>query len=375
MKQEQAWLILENGTLLSGWSFGASVETSGEVVFSTGMVGYGETMTDPSYYGQILCFTYPMIGNYGVPQRTSQSLVQSPFESQNIHLKGLVISEYSQDFSHWRAGQSLHKWMVCQNIPGIHGIDTRELTQILREEGSMTGAIVHEFPKVKPEFYNPNQQNLAREVTSPAVQVFLPEEEPDYTILLIDCGSKSNILRSLLKRRLKVVSIPFDYDYHNLRFKKEISDFDGILVSNGPGNPEHLDSVVGNLKKSIEKETPMMGICLGHQLIARAAGAKTYKLKFGHRSHNQPCRLVGSNRCYITSQNHGYAVENESIPEDWRPLFVNANDGTNEGICHKYLPVFSVQFHPEAAPGPQDTAFLFDRFIKSLDPSQGKERS
>lgn len=360
------WLILQDGTRFEGESFGAPLTTSGEVVFSTGMVGYGETMTDPSYEGQILCFTYPMIGNYGVPSKTSQSLVQSPFESLKIHIKGLILSEYSEDFSHWSARISLHQWMLEQNIPGICGIDTRELTILLRNKGSMLGAIVQENTDLTPHFYNPNQDNLAAKVTSPSIQIFLPEEKPRATVLLVDCGSKSNILRSLLKRGAKVVSVPFDYDFLQPRFKEEVSNYQGIVVSNGPGDPCLFDGVVTRLRKAIEESIPMMGICLGHQLMARAAGAKTYKLKYGHRSHNQPCLMEGSNRCFITSQNHGFAVDPLSLEKDWKPYFTNVNDGTNEGIRHASKPIFSVQFHPEAAPGPQDTSFLFDNFLESL---------
>jgi len=363
---KQSWLILQDGTRFEGESFGASLPTSGEVVFSTGMVGYGETMTDPSYEGQILCFTYPMIGNYGVPSRTSQSLIQSPFESWKIHIRGLILSEYSEDFSHWSARISLHQWMQEQNIPGICGIDTRALTILLRNKGSMLGAIVQDTPLTPPSFNNPNEENLAAKVTSPAVQIFLPEEKPKSTVLLIDCGSKSNILRSLLKRGTKVVSVPFDYDFLSQRFQEEVSSFQGIVVSNGPGNPQLFDTVVDRLREAIDQNIPMMGICLGHQLIARAAGAKTYKLKYGHRSHNQPCRMEGSQRCFITSQNHGFAVDIESLEKDWLPFFTNVNDGTNEGIRHSTKPVFSVQFHPEAAPGPQDTSFLFDNFLENL---------
>ena len=363
----KAWLVLQTGDIFEGSAFGAhNSQSSGEVVFSTGMVGYGETMTDPSYSGQILCFTYPMIGNYGVPNNVSQDLVKSPFESKDIHLKGLIISELSEDFSHWNADQSLDYWMKQQNIPGIHGIDTRALTILLREKGSMLGAICHEYPKFLPDFFDPGQMNLASKVTSPSIQIFLPDGSIQKTVLLIDCGSKSNILRSLLRRNLKVISIPYHYDYHSHRFEAEVSSYDGIVVSNGPGNPDNLDHVVENIKHSYEKKTPMMGICLGHQLMAKAAGANTYKLKYGHRSHNQPCVLEGTQKCFITSQNHGYAVDDDSLPSDWKPLFRNQNDQTNEGICHQSDPFFSVQFHPEAAPGPQDTSFLFDDFVKLM---------
>jgi carbamoyl-phosphate synthase small subunit len=363
---KKCWLVLQDGTLFEGRPFGASNDSSGEVVFSTGMVGYSETMTDPSYEGQILCFTYPMIGNYGIPKATGGDLLRSPFESRNIHLKGLILSEYSEDYSHWSAGQSLHQWMIEENTPGIGGVDTRALTIKLRTDGAMSGAIVHDYPSLLPKFFDPSHANLAAKVTSPAIQIFLPDTPPQKTVLLIDCGSKNNILRALLKRGVKVVTVPFHMDYHEPGFEKNVSAFDGVIVSNGPGNPEQLSTVIQTLRQTLDRKLPLMGICLGHQLIALSAGARTYKLKFGHRSHNQPCQLKNSKRCFITSQNHGYAVDEDSLPSGWEPFFTNLNDGTNEGIRHKELPFFSVQFHPEAAPGPQDTGFLFDDFLKGL---------
>ena len=356
--KQDGLIALEDGTVYRGQVFGHRGHVTGEAVFNTSMTGYQEILTDPSYYQQIVTMTSSQIGNYGV---NSEDV-----ESATPKVQGLIVREFSKIHSNWRSEGNLSDYLETHKIPGLAEIDTRALTILLRNKGSMLGAIVQDTPLTPPSFNNPNEENLAAKVTSPAVQIFLPEEKPKSTVLLIDCGSKSNILRSLLKRGTKVVSVPFDYDFLSQRFQEEVSSFQGIVVSNGPGNPQLFDTVVDRLREAIDQNIPMMGICLGHQLIARAAGAKTYKLKYGHRSHNQPCRMEGSQRCFITSQNHGFAVDIESLEKDWLPFFTNVNDGTNEGIRHSTKPVFSVQFHPEAAPGPQDTSFLFDNFLENL---------
>ena len=320
------------------------------------MVGYPECFTDPSYYGQILVLTYPMIGNYGVPSSEIEyDPLRSPFESDRIHIAGLVVSEVCENHSHWTSSDSLGDWLSRQRVPGICGIDTRMLTQKLRDQGSMLAKIVQDADDAA-DFWDPNQENLV-----PSVSVRRPAEfgHGKKKVLLIDCGCKSNIVRSLVGRGVSVKIVPWDWDIGG-------ETFDGLIVSNGPGDPRLLGPTIESIRRVLALSKPIFGICLGHQLLARAAGALTYKLKFGHRSQNQPCIQVGTKRCYITSQNHGYAVDEESLPQGWEPWFFNANDGTNEGLRHRSKPFFGVQFHPEASPGPVDTAFLFDDFLSLL---------
>ncbi len=354
LKVKQAKLTLEDGTVFTGKSFGSEKSVAGEVVFYTAMTGYPESLTDPSYTGQILVSTYPMIGNYGVPFGTRENGIHRYFESHKLHISGLIVSDYSFEFSHWNAEKSLSTWLREYEVPGVFGIDTRALTKILREKGSMLGKI--EFEDEKTEFYDPNKENLVAVASCTEKEVYGDGENK---VVLIDCGVKNNIIRCLLQRNSTVIRVPWDYDFTG-------EDFDGLFISNGPGDPAMCDVTVANIQKVIGTEKPVMGICLGNQLLARAAGAETYKLKYGHRSHNQPVLLTGTNRCYITSQNHGYAVATETLPDDWEPLFTNVNDNTNEGIRHKTLPFFSTQFHPEASSGPTDTEFLFDEFIDSI---------
>ena len=364
-------LILENGIVFQGKSFGAERPTSGEVVFSTAMVGYPESLTDPSYKGQILSLTYPIIGNYGVPAKSETDGISDFFESDCIHALGLIVQDYSEDYSHWNGKESLGEWLKRENIPGICGIDTRKLTKILREEGSLLGKIVFEEDHESGEntvfieagnkavntgFYNPENDNLVAEASCKEIVEY---GKGDKKVVLVDCGTKLNIVRELIKQGVRVIRVPWDYDFNTI-------DFDGVVISNGPGNPDHCVATIENIQKAINSNKPIFGICMGNQLLAKAAGAKIYKLKYGHRSHNQPVRRVGSNQCFITSQNHGYAVDESHLSSDWEPWFVNMNDGTNEGIKHKTKPFYSVQFHPEATGGPNDTRFFFDEFVKLI---------
>ncbi len=351
-----AKLVLEDGTVYEGESFGSTTSAAGEVVFNTGMVGYPECFTDPSYKGQIINLTYPLIGNYGVPHSDSGAEgLAARFESDRIHVSGVIVSRLSREFSHWDAQCGLDDWLRAQQVPAISGIDTRALTCRLRERGSMLGKIVHP-EHADPDFYDPNEENLVAQVS--------PEKPREYgngakRVLLLNCGCKFNIIRSLLQRGVSVKSVPWNWDL-------EQEQFDGLLISNGPGDPKMCTCAVENIRKVMARGTPIFGICLGNQLLARAAGAETFKLKYGHRGQNQPCILVGTKRCFITSQNHGYAVDDKSLPADWEPWFFNANDGTNEGIRHSTKPFFGVQFHPEAFPGPVDTSHLFDEFVAKL---------
>lgn len=350
----KAQLVLEDGSVFEGRSFGFEASCGGEVVFNTGMVGYPEALTDPSYHGQILVLTYPLIGNYGVPAPLLENGVCSNFESSRIQVQGLVVSEYSFQHSHWKAKKSLSDWLKENKVPGLFGIDTRALTKKLREKGVMLGKII--FDEEKGGFEDPNERNLAAEVS-----VTEPQEygNSGRKILLVDCGMKNSILRNFLKRGVKVKRVPWDYDFKGERFE-------GLVISNGPGDPKMIKETIKQVEWALEEGIPTFGICLGSQILALAGGADTYKLKFGHRSQNQPCIEVGTKRCFITSQNHGYAVASESLGKEWVPWFENANDKTNEGVKHKSLPFMAVQFHPEVHPGPFDTEYLFDYFLKQV---------
>ena len=381
-------LILDDGSRFHGKSFGYEKPVAGEVVFNTAMTGYPESLTDPSYAGQLMTLTYPLVGNYGVPPFTIEPNGLATFmESERIHAEAIIVSDYSEDFSHWNAVESLADWLKREQVPGITGIDTRELTKVLREHGVMMGRIV--FDDVENEIDNSQltidnyeDVNYVDRVSCKEIIVYTGKESPLHfpittstaqlncqlstvncqlkRVVLLDCGVKSNILRCLLKRDVEVIRVPWDYDYNEL-------EFDGLFISNGPGDPDTCDAAVQNIRRAMKNEKlPIFGICMGNQLLSKAGGAKIYKLKYGHRSHNQPVRMVGTERCFITSQNHGYAVDNTTLTEDWEPLFINMNDGSNEGIRHKRNPWFSAQFHPEAASGPTDTEFLFDEFVKLI---------
>jgi carbamoyl-phosphate synthase small subunit len=353
---KKAKLVLENGEEFEGFSFGHEKSVSGEVVFSTGMVGYPESLTDTSYKGQILVFTYPLIGNYGVPGKDIENDMPKYFESEKIQATALIVSDYSFEHNHWNSKKSLAEWMKEEKVPGIYGVDTRRLTKTLREKGAMLGKII--FDKEKIDFFDPNIIDIVKEVTVKK-PILYNEKSGQKRIVVIDCGVKLNIIRHLIKRNFTVMRVPHDYDFLN-------ENFNGILISNGPGNPKMCKKAIENVSKALKQDTPIMGICLGSQIMALAAGGNTYKLKYGHRSQNQPCILAGTKRCYITTQNHGFAVDMKSMGNDWEEYFINANDGTNEGIKHKTKPFFAVQFHPENFPGPTDTEFLFDEFVKMV---------
>lgn len=350
----QGKLILKDGTIFSGISFGYEQPSSGELVFSTGMVGYPESLTDPSYEGQILVSTYPIIGSYGVPDKKY-------WESDRIHVSGLIVSQYIDTPSHFQSKMSLSQWLKEEKIPGLVIPDTRYLAKKLRDEGAQLAKII--FNK-DINFIDPNKENLMVDVsTKKVIQDYYLNNDRGQdkikTVVLIDCGTKRNIKRSLLKRGVKVITTPWDYD-----FVKNNIKYDGLLISNGPGDPKMMKETVNIVKKVMAAKKPILGICLGNQILALAAGGDTYKMKFGHRSQNQPCLMIGTKKCYLTTQNHGFAIG--KVPKDFRPWFVNANDATNEGIIHRKYPFMSVQFHPEACPGPTDTAWIFDKFVEKL---------
>ena len=398
----EAKLILEDGTEFIGRSFGYDADAVGEVVFNTAMTGYPESLTDPSYAGQILVATYPLIGNYGVPSNLPQlgeATGSSEFtlhlegdrgrlpvlESGRIHVKALVVADYSEAYSHWNAKESLAAWLKREKVPAITGIDTRRLTMVLRESGVMMGRVIigtESTEKTEGTEKTENTEsygsvNWVEKVSCKDIITYHPTAVHDDSVssvssvpkvVLVDCGVKANIIRCLIRRGIEVVRVPWDYDFNQL-------EFDGLFLANGPGDPEQCSKTVEHIRTFLESKQvrPCMGICLGNQLLARAAGAKTYKLKYGHRSHNQPVQRVGTTQCFITSQNHGYAVDASTLPDDWEPLFVNMNDGSNEGIRHKSNPWMSAQFHPEACSGPVDTEFLFDEFVSLVNKYTSKQ--
>ncbi|HSX04258.1 MAG TPA: glutamine-hydrolyzing carbamoyl-phosphate synthase small subunit [Rhabdochlamydiaceae bacterium] len=342
-----ARLVLSSGEVYEGFSFAWQKDSYfGEVVFTTGMVGYVESLTDPSYKGQLLTFTFPLIGNYGVPKKEF-------WESEKIQASGVVIDCLSPIYEHYAAEQSFRAWLEAQKVPLIFGVDTRALTKTLRKGASM-GAIV-QGKTLPTAFIDPNQSHLVAEVSTRQIKEYGKGKKK---IIAVDCGIKENILRSLLQFPVTIKRVPFDYDYSQ-------EEYDGLFISNGPGDPAMCKETIAILKKALFSKKPIFGICLGTQLIALSTGAKTYKLPFGHRGQNQPCQSTDG-KCYLTSQNHGYAIVEESLPRDWSVSFRNLNDLSIEGIQHKTRPIFAVQFHPEAAPGPLDTSFLFQQFYEML---------
>ena len=352
-------LVLEDGTKFHGQSFGYDQPVAGEVVFNTAMMGYPESLTDPSYAGQLMTLTYPLVGNYGVPPFSVEPDGLATFmESDKIYASAIIVADYSEKYSHWNAVESLASWLKREHVPGITGIYTRQLTKVLREHGVMMGKIIFDdepdnIPTAEYEGVNWVDRVSCKDIIR-------YNEGAGKKVVLVDCGVKNNIIRCLVNRGVEVIRVPWNYDYTSM-------DFDGLFLGNGPGDPDMCEDAVNVIRRQMSlSRKPICGICMGNQLLAKAGGATIYKLKYGHRSHNQPVREVGTNRCYVTSQNHGYAVDAKTLGSDWRELFVNMNDGSNEGVCHKENPWFTSQFHPEACSGPIDTEFMFDRFIKTL---------
>ena len=352
-------LVLSDGTKFHGKSFGYDAPVAGEVVFNTAMMGYPESLTDPSYAGQLLTMTFPLVGNYGVPPFTiEKNGIPTFMESDRIYASAIIVSDYTEEYSHWNGVESLASWLKREHVPGITGIDTRELTKVLREHGVMMGKILFDDePDNIPEadYEGVNFVDLVS-----TKEIIHYNEGAGKKAILVDCGVKANIIRSLINRGVEVIRVPWNYDYTGMQY-------DGLFLANGPGDPDVCNDAVEVIRKQMNmSKKPICGICMGNQLLSKAAGATIYKLKYGHRGHNQPVRMVGTEKCYITSQNHGYAVDATTLGTDWKELFVNMNDGSNEGICHKENPWFTSQFHPEACSGPVDTDFMFDKFVETL---------
>lgn len=378
-------LILDDGTRFRGQSFGYEKPVAGEVVFNTAMTGYPESLTDPSYAGQLMTLTYPLVGNYGVPPFTIEGNGLATFmESEKIHAEAIIVSDYSENYSHWNAVESLADWLKREYVPGITGIDTRELTKVLREHGVMMGRIVFDDAMDNGEWKMDNygEVNYVDRVSCKDIIVYAAGESKTFPVstpkeelnsqlsifhsqlkkvVLVDCGVKTNILRCLLRRGVEVIRVPWDYDFNQLQF-------DGLFISNGPGDPDTCDAAVQNIRRAMANEKlPIFGICMGNQLLSKAGGARIYKLKYGHRSHNQPVRMVGTERCFITSQNHGYAVDNASLSDSGAVMrFVNVNDGSCEGLDYPGKRAFSLQFHPEAHGGPRDCVSMFGLFAEMM---------
>ena len=364
-----ARLALDDGTVFDGDIFGSARPVCGEVVFNTGMAGYVETLTDPSYAGQILVLTYPLVGNYGVPAPRSGRDLAPPYESDRIQVQGLVVQNYIDDYSHHAAFRSLRQWLLDEDVPAVTGVDTRTLTRRLRERGTMRGWLFAETMPLDEARVRAASVDMKHEVF---YRVAPPEPATygagDLTVLLVDAGAKDNLVRSLLERGMRVIRAPWHAALAPLAKQS-----DGILIGNGPGDPKDLGPLIAQVRGLLaDGSKPILGVCLGNQILALAAGGDTYKLPYGHRSVNQPVQDLLTRRCYITSQNHGYAVNDETLPPDWEPWFVNANDGTNEGIRSRTMPYASVQFHPEAHPGPKDTSFLFDDFLRLVGAMRAK---
>ena len=360
-------LTLSDGNKFEGYLVGAPLKSSGELVFTTGMVGYSEAITDPSYFGQILCFTYPLIGNYGIPSIPEGNNLEKGFESSKPHVSGVIITIDSPEAFHWNSFQTIDSWLKHFNIPGIVNLDTRHLVHLIRSTPNLLGKIEPEKPEGLKDFgvltdqagegfFDPSDHTILPEVSTKERVTF---GKGSKRIGFVDCGVKWNIIRQFVELDCEVEVVPWDTDLSTV-------DCDGWLITNGPGDPTKTGDLRDRVAKLLDQPRPIMGICLGHQIVSLAAGAKTERMKYGHRSHNQPVYQVGTRPGYITSQNHGYVVKNDSIPEDWEPWFKNANDQTNEGIKHKSKPFYTVQFHPEASGGPRDTAWIFEKILAEV---------
>jgi carbamoyl-phosphate synthase small subunit len=363
-------LVLNTGESFEGELIGAPVSSSGELVFTTGMVGYTEAITDPSYFGQILIFSYPLIGNYGIPSlpKTLQLPMPKGFESLKAHTSAVIMNTDSIETFHWNSLQSMDMWLKAQGVPGIVGLDTRHLVQLVRNRGNVLGRVVPQksegvrklgdsiFAGSGDEYFDPGKCEILSQVS---VHEPIRLGTGSVRIGLVDCGVKWNIIRQLVELGCQVDLLPWDTDLSNY-------DCDAWLLSNGPGDPKRTGPLVPAVASLLKEDRPILGICLGHQILSLAAGAKTERMEYGHRSHNQPVKEVGSRRGYITSQNHGYVVIDNSLPQDWEPWFVNINDNTIEGIRHRTKPFRSVQFHPEAAGGPRDTSWILEKFIAEV---------
>jgi carbamoyl-phosphate synthase small subunit len=375
--QKASSIRFANGEHFKGTSFGFETPTTtGEVVFTTSLVGYNESLTDPSYHGQILVFTQPLIGNYGVPPQSRDKFgLLKHFESSKIQCAGIVVNDYCEKYSHWNAIESLGDWCKRSEIPAVTGIDTRAIVTMLRSHGSMVGHICvgeNSMASSLPEYVD-DSNNWIANVSRKTIQVYNPTGS--YKIALIDCGAKENIIRCLVERGAQVTAFPHNYDFSSM-----LNEFDGVFLSNGPGDPTTATKTVEIVRKIMEKSStmsnpvPVFGICMGHQVLGLAAGFTSYKLPFGNRGHNQPCLNLQKGGCVITSQNHGYALDDKVLPHDWIPYFRNANDGSNEGIRHVRLPFRSVQFHPEAMGGPLDTQYLFEEFLDDVQKRAEKKK-
>ena len=358
----KAILELEDGVRFEGKAFGALKSISGEVVFATGLVGYPESLTDPSYRGQLLTLTYPLAGNYGVPERDPNNPIQDGFESSRIQAQALIVQRLSQDYSHWKSSQSLSDWLASEGVPGIEGVDVRALTRHLRQFGTIKGRLLLEGSDNREQVLSepcrdPGSYNVVAEVSCSEPILHSCGKAGAPRVVLVDCGAKTSIIRCLHARGADVLQVPWNHDF-------VAEKADAVLLSNGPGDPKMTGDTIEMVRRALAEDRPLMGICLGNQLLSLAAGFDTYKLDFGHRGQNQPCYEVGSRRCYVTSQNHGYAVDGEKAPAGWQEWYRNANDGSNEGVRHSSKPFFSVQFHPEANPGPRDAEGLFDLLLE-----------